>query len=98
MRERDAGSNVGGRRAQHAQGVDARCIGLLRTRFDGQGLEAVSVVAPSEGGASSKLKNAELAREAGGLAVGTGWLPAMLRAPAHDKQPEACEGRFGMRI
>ncbi len=44
-------------------------------------IEAVQVFAPDHMARLSKLKKKELASEAERLAVGTGWLPVMLRAP-----------------
>ncbi len=44
-------------------------------------LEAVQVFAPGEVNRLGKLKKAEIASEAERLVAGTGWLPAMLRAP-----------------
>jgi ParB family chromosome partitioning protein len=50
-----------------------------------QVLEAAQVFAPQAVERLGKLKKQELAAEAERLAAGTGWLPAMLRAP--DAQP-----------
>lgn len=44
-------------------------------------LEAVQVFAPTEVNRLAKLKKAQIAAEAERLAVGSGWLPAMFRAP-----------------
>lgn len=44
-------------------------------------LEAVQVFAPGEVHRLAKLKKAQIAAEAERLAVGSGWLPAMLRVP-----------------
>ena len=54
-------------------------------------VEAVQVFAPEQAARMLKLKKNELASEAGRLAVGTGWLPVMLRAPVPEAQavPEA---------
>ena len=54
-------------------------------------IEAVQVFAPQQAVRLLKLKKNELASEAGRLAVGTGWLPVMLRALVPEAQavPEA---------
>ncbi|PNG51805.1 hypothetical protein WDL1CHR_02494 [Variovorax sp. WDL1] len=44
-------------------------------------LEAVQVFAPGEMHRLAKLKKPQIAAEAERLAVGSGWLPAMFRAP-----------------
>lgn len=49
-------------------------------------IEAVQVFAPEQAARLLKLKKNELASEAGRLAVGTGWLPMMLRAPVPEAQ------------
>jgi ParB family transcriptional regulator, chromosome partitioning protein len=51
-------------------------------------LEAVRVFAPEHAARLLKLKKGELASEAARLAVGSGWLPEMLRAVAETQ----CEG------
>jgi ParB family chromosome partitioning protein len=54
-------------------------------------LAAVQVFAPEQAARLLKLKKNELASEAGRLAVGTDWLPLMLRAPVAEvpAAPEA---------
>ncbi len=54
-------------------------------------IEAVQVFAPEQAARLLKLKKSELASEAGRLAMGTGWLPVMLRAPVAEAPavPEA---------
>lgn len=49
-----------------------------------QVLEAVREFAPDHLNRLAKLRKADLAAEAGRLATGTGWLPAMLRGPTAD--------------
>lgn len=49
-------------------------------------IEAVQVFAPEQAARLLKLKKNELASEAGRLAMGTGWLPMMLRAPVPEAQ------------
>ena len=49
-------------------------------------IEAVQVFAPEQAARLLKLKRSELAGEAVRLAVGTGWLPVMLRAPVPEAQ------------
>ncbi|MNV11997.1 hypothetical protein D3C71_1025840 [compost metagenome] len=44
-------------------------------------LEGVHAFAPAEVSRLGKLKKAQIANEAERLAAGTGWLPAMFRAP-----------------
>ncbi|HQS65167.1 MAG TPA: ParB/RepB/Spo0J family partition protein [Acidovorax defluvii] len=51
-------------------------------------IEAVQVFAPEQAARLLTLKKNELAGEAGRLAVGTGWLPVMLRAPVPEVQVE----------
>ncbi len=51
-------------------------------------IEAVQVFAPEHAARLSKLKKNDLANEAERLAVGTGWLPAMLRAVESEAQEE----------
>jgi ParB family chromosome partitioning protein len=46
------------------------------------------VFAPEQAARLLTLKKNELAGEAGRLAVGTGWLPVMLRAPVPEVQVE----------
>lgn len=52
-------------------------------------LEAVAVFAPDQVTRLSKLKKSDLASEAGRLAAGSGWLPAMLCAPSASHGAEA---------
>lgn len=51
-------------------------------------IEAVQVFAPEHAARLAKLKKNELASEAERLAVGTGWLPVMLRAAVQEAQAE----------
>ena len=52
-------------------------------------LEAVAVFAPDQVTRLSKLKKGDLASEAGRLAAGSGWLPAMLCAPSASDRADA---------
>jgi len=52
-------------------------------------IEAVQAFAPAHAARLLKLKKHDLASEAERLAVGTGWLPVMLQAPAPDTESEA---------
>jgi ParB family chromosome partitioning protein len=52
-------------------------------------LEAVAVFAPDQVTRLSKLKKGDLASEAGRLAAGSGWLPAILCAPSPLERAEA---------
>lgn len=52
-------------------------------------IEAVQVFAPEHAARLAKLKKNDLASEAERLAVGTGWLPAMLRAAVQEAPAEA---------
>ena len=52
-------------------------------------LEAVAAFAPDQVTRLSKLKKGDLASEAGRLAAGSGWLPAMLCAPSAPERAEA---------
>ena len=52
-------------------------------------LEAVAVFAPDQGTRLSNLKKGDLASEAGRLAAGSGWLPAMLCAPSASQGADA---------
>ena len=52
-------------------------------------LEAVAVFAPDQVTRLSKLKKLDLASEAGRLAAGSGWLPAMLCAPSAPEGADA---------
>ena len=54
-----------------------------------QTLEAVREFAPDHVNRLAKLKKTELAAEAGRLAAGTGWLPAMLRRVTDEALPES---------
>ncbi len=51
-------------------------------------IEAVQVFAPEHAGRLLKLKKNELASEAERLAVGTDWLPTMLRRSEPDVQTD----------
>jgi len=51
-------------------------------------IEAVQVFAPGHAARLAKLKKNDLASEAERLAVGTGWLPVMLRAAVQEAQAE----------
>ncbi|MBC2729269.1 ParB/RepB/Spo0J family partition protein [Thiobacillus sp.] len=51
-------------------------------------IEAVQVFAPEHAARLAKLKKNDLASEAERLAVGTGWLPVMLRAAVQEAQAE----------
>jgi len=51
-------------------------------------IEAVQAFAPEHAARLSKLKKNDLASEAERLAVGTGWLPVMLRAAVQEAQAE----------
>lgn len=51
-------------------------------------IEAVQVFAPEHAARLAKLKKNDLASEAERLAVGTGWLPAMLRAAVQEAPAE----------
>ena len=51
-------------------------------------IEAVQVFAPEHAARLAKLKKNELASEAERLAVGTGWLPVMLRTAVQEAQAE----------
>ena len=51
-------------------------------------LEAVTVFAPDQVTRLAKLKKGDLASEAGRLAAGSGWLPAMLCAPSASERPD----------
>ena len=51
-------------------------------------IEAVQVFAPEHAARLAKLKKNDLASEAERLAVGTGWLPVMLRAAAQEAPEE----------
>ena len=55
-------------------------------------LEAVQVFAPGEVHRLAKLKKAQIAAEAERLAAGSGWLPAMFRAPEAATQEAAQQG------
>lgn len=52
-------------------------------------IEAVQVFAPEHAARLAKLKKNDLASEAERLAVGTGWLPVMLRAAVQEAPAEA---------
>lgn len=51
-------------------------------------IEAVQAFAPEHAARLAKLKKNDLASEAERLAVGTGWLPVMLRAVEQEAQEE----------
>ena len=51
-------------------------------------IEAVQVFAPEHAARLAKLKKNDLASEAERLAVGTGWLPVMLRAAVQEAPAE----------
>ncbi|SFN99743.1 ParB family protein [Variovorax sp. PDC80] len=55
-------------------------------------LEAVQAFAPGEVHRLAKLKKAQIAAEAERLAAGSGWLPAMFRAPEAATQEAAPQG------
>lgn len=56
-------------------------------------LEAVQVFAPGEVQRLAKLKKAQIASEAEGLAAGSGWLPRMLLAPEVSEVTEHAEAK-----